>query len=1005
MQETIKYWKGIEELEQRPEFVQHAHNEFPEFLPIAEQGGDGGNSRRDFLKLMGFGVAAATLASCEAPVRKAIPWLNKPETVDPSISNYYASSYFNGTDYCSILVKTREARPIKVEGNPMSSITRGGTSARVQASVLNLYDNNRAQTPLMGGKKSDWKTVDAEIGRQLAAASGKAVVLLTNTIISPATKRAIAEFGSRYAGFRHVTYDANSATALLRANGGVVPGYDFSKADVVVGIGADFLGTWISPVEYAWHWARKRKVSREDPQMSRHYQFESIMSLTGANADVRSAVKPSQLPQVVAALYSRVVGGGAGVSLDKNVEAAVEKAAADLKSANGRALVVCGTNDLASQTLVTEMNRALGAEGTTIGAPSYVRQGDDAAMLTLIQDMNAGRVGALLVAGCNPAYDHPQAADFKTGLGQVGLKVSFADRLDETAALCDILTPDAHYLESWNDLEPKKGFLSLQQPGITPIFSTRQMPESLLRWAGNKTSYYDYIKAGWAGINWDQAVHDGVAEGQSGMLSVTPMTNPMSAQAALSAAAASAGSGTELFIYEKVGIGSGADANNPWLQEMPDPISKGTWENYVVMPRTMLESMKLEQGDWVTVTANGKNVTLPVLVQPGQATGSVAIAIGFGRTAAGPVGNEKGANVYPLVGIADNGLQYTVATGVSIAKAAKPNLVLAQTQTHHTIMDRLVVQESTLDKYRENRTEVTEYDKLATSEGPKAPGEVSLWQDYAYQNHHWGMAIDLNSCIGCGACVVACQAENNVPVVGRQEVVNRREMHWMRIDRYYTAKDHVAKDYETMEHPADQPQVVFQPMMCQHCNHAPCETVCPVLATTHSTEGLNQMTYNRCVGTKYCANNCPYKVRRFNWFSYTSDERFEVANQHMYNDLGRMVLNPDVTVRARGVMEKCSMCVQRIQLGKLEAKKDKRRPQDGEIVTACAQSCPTEAILFGDMADPNSRITKLLHEQHRERAFHVLEEINTQPNITYLTKIRNGAVMNPIIAKGEKQPA
>jgi MoCo/4Fe-4S cofactor protein with predicted Tat translocation signal len=1009
MQETIKYWKGYEELEQRPEFVQHAHNEFPEFLPIAEKNSEGETSRRDFLKLMGFGLTAATLASCEAPVRKAIPWLNKPETVDPTISNFYASTYFTGNEYVSVLVKCRDGRPIKIEGNPMSTITRGGTSARAQASVLSLYDEARAKGPMMAGKAARWSEVDAEIGRQLAAAVGKTVALVTGTILSPSTKKAIGEFAARYPNFRHVQYDANSASALVKANGGVVPGYNFANADVVVSIGADFLGSWISPVEYAWHWAQKRKLKRENPSMSRLFQFEPMLSLTGANADIRAAVKPSQLPQVAAALYGAVVGGG-NASVNPAADKAIAQAAEELKGARGRALVVCGTNDPASQTLVAEINRALGAEGTTIGAPSFVRQGDDAAMLNLIQEMGSGRVGAVLIAGCNPAYDHPKAADFKAGLSQVGLKVSFADRLDETAKLCDFLTPDSHYLESWNDYEPKRGSFSLQQPAITPLFDTRQMPETLLRWAGNRTSYYDYIRANWAGINWDQAVHDGVLEGGESRLMPAAMAAPMAASAALAAASQGGGQGPELVIYESVMMGfGGAEANNPWLQEQPDPISKNTWENYLAVSRPMAKKLAVEQGDSVKVTANGNSVTLPVLVQPGMETDTVAIAIGYGRTDTGKVGNAAGVNAYPLVGSADGTLMFA-ATGVQVVKAAeKARVVLAQTQTHHTIMDRLVVQESTLSKYRENREEVTEYEKLATAEGPQPPSKVSLWQDYAYQNHHWGMVIDLNSCIGCSACSVACYAENNVAVVGKQEVINRREMSWLRIDRYYTAVDHVAKDYETMEDAADQPQVVFQPMMCQHCNHAPCETVCPVLATTHSTEGLNQMTYNRCVGTKYCANNCPYKVRRFNWFSYTDDERFEVSNQHMRNDLGRMVLNPDVTVRARGVMEKCSMCVQRIQLGKLDAKKEKRRPKDGEIVTACAQACPTEAIVFGDMADPESRITKILQEQHRERAFHVLEEINVQPNITYLTKIRNGEVANPIIKKGEaaaaKQPA
>ncbi|RZJ59830.1 MAG: 4Fe-4S dicluster domain-containing protein, partial [Hymenobacter sp.] len=431
------------------------------------------------------------------------------------------------------------------------------------------------------------------------------------------------------------------------------------------------------------------------------------------------------------------------------------------------------------------------------------------------------------------------------------------------------------------------------------------------------------------------------------------------------------------------------------------------------VPRSMavLDGNKWEQGDVLSVTANGITIDLPVLIQPGQAEGTVAIAVGYGRTMAGKVGNSVGENAFPLAQVGRDGIIYT--NNVTL-KGTGANSPIAQTQTHHTIMDRReVVQENTLAKYRENPKEVTEYEMITTPEGLEKPSKVSLWQDYQYNDHHWGMAVDLNSCIGCGSCVIGCQTENNIAVVGKQQVINRREMHWMRIDRYYSSEAHKSdfdtkgklSTYAAMEDPSDNPQVVFQPMMCQHCNHAPCETVCPVLATTHSSEGLNQMTYNRCVGTRYCANNCPYKVRRFNWFSFYSNEKFEDVNGHMFTDLGRMVLNPDVTVRARGVMEKCSFCVQRIQLGKLEAKKQKRRPIDGEVVTACAQSCPTEAILFGDMRDPSSRISQLLKREDGERAFHVLDSINVQPNVTYLTKIRNSASEFYPVEEGVKEEA
>ncbi|GAA4346926.1 TAT-variant-translocated molybdopterin oxidoreductase [Hymenobacter saemangeumensis] len=999
----MKYWKGIEELENSPEFMQSA---FAEFMPVKEAHASSDATsapRRDFLKLMGFGVAAATLASCESPVRKAIPYLNKPEEVDPGIANFYASTYFNGADYNAVLVKNRDGRPIKLEGNPESPITRGGLSARAQAAVLSLYDGGRLQhfTIRKGNthEKATKEQVDQEIRTKLASAGRIAIV--SPTIISPSTKRAIADFTGRYPSTTHVMYDTQSVTGLLQANGGMVPGYDFSKAKVIVSLGADFLGTWISPVEYAKQYITNRKVSSDNRTMSRHYQFETAMTLTGSNADVRVPVKPSEMGAVALALYNAVTGGGsAGYSNPQ-----LTKAVADLNANRGAALVVSGSNDPAVQALVAGINQALGSVGTTINpaAPSMVRQGDDARMTALINDMNSGAIGAVIFYNANPVFNHPQGDKVAAGIRKVGLSISLNDRLDETASLCQYAAPDHHWLESWNDYEPKRGFLSLAQPAITPLFATRQAQESLLTWAGNTTTYYNYLRNNWRGVlsgdfntAWDKAVHDGVATGTA-LAPAPAMLSPAvaAADAASRLGSAPKGNGVEVVFYEKVGIGaSGCESNNPFLQELPDPVSKATWGNYLAVPRKMAVDNKWEQNDVIKVSANGKSIELPVLVQPGQANGTVSIALGYGRELAGKVGDKVGANAAPLMPVV-NGMTYTGVVTLEKTGGSQP---IAQTQTHHTIMDRKpVVQENTLANYIKDPKKVTEYDRIATPDGLEKPAKVSLWQDYQYNNHHWGMAIDLNSCIGCGSCVIGCQTENNVAVVGKQEVINRREMHWMRIDRYYSS-DHHKNEFETegklgtyanMEDPSDNPQVIFQPMLCQHCNHAPCETVCPVLATTHSSEGLNQMTYNRCVGTRYCANNCPYKVRRFNWFSYYSNEKFENVNGHMFTDLGRMVLNPDVTVRARGVMEKCSFCVQRIQLAKLEAKKQKRRPVDGEVVTACAQSCPTEAIVFGDMRDPNSRLSKLLRREDGERAFHALDAINVQPNIAYLTKIRN----------------
>ncbi|WP_276498228.1 TAT-variant-translocated molybdopterin oxidoreductase [Pontibacter litorisediminis] len=993
MQDRIKYWKGIEELENTPEFEKHAHNEFPEFLPINETEGEksassGKTHRRDFLKLLGFSMAAVSLASCEAPVRKAIPYLNKPVDVEPGIANWYASTYYQSGDYNSILVKTREGRPIKIEPNPSSSLTPLGTSPRAQGSLLGLYDTNRLRYPLIAGKEAKWEEVDKQIKARLAGVNGK-VAFVSSTIISPSTKKLIDEFGARFGNFEHVTYDANSASGLLQANGGVIPGYDFSKANIVVGINADFLGTWIAPVPFAKQYIQNRKLNPDNPAMSRHYQFETALSLTGSNADVRVPIKPSEEAAVVTALHNAITGQGASSSaVDAKIMAAAVK---DLQANRGRALVVSGSNDPGIQAMVRAINSALGAEGATINtdAPYFTKQGNDAAMIRLIEEMNAGTVGAVFFYNANPVYSHPLSPRVAAGLKKVGLKVSFADRVEETAKLADFVTPDHHYLESWNDFEPKRGFLSLSQPVISPIFTTRQMQDSLLVWSDQNTDFYEYLRNNWKSVvsgdfegGWEKALHDGVLENGTSLLRVST-----SAAAASTAVRKVQPAAIEAVLYEKVSIGAGEHANNPWLQELPDPVSKATWGNYVAMPRLMAEEMGVVQGNVLKVTfANNESIELPALIQPGQANGTVAIAMGYGRDLeAMPVAKGLGANAFPIATVNDNVVLYTSGVKLEKTDATSP---IAQTQTHHTIMDRIVVQQNTLAKYKENPKEVTEYVRIATHEGPAKPATISLWDDYEYKNHHWGMVIDLNSCIGCGACTMSCNVENNIPVVGKAEVLNRREMHWMRIDRYYSAKEHEEKDYAEMEHPADNPSVIFQPMLCQHCNHAPCETVCPVAATMHSSEGINQMVYNRCVGTRYCANNCPYKVRRFNWFAYANNDKFGF-NEPMNNDLGKMVLNPDVTVRGRGVMEKCSFCVQRVQLGKLEAKRENRRPQDGDIVTACAQSCPTEAIIFGDMKDPESRISKILARQQGERAFHVLEELNTQPNVTYLTKIRN----------------
>lgn len=1043
------YWKGIEELSNNTDFVKSAQNEFPEYLSVKEKKKGKSNvpsdditgtNRRDFLKMLGFGVTAVSLAACDAPVRKAIPYLNKPEEIDASIANYYASTYVDSSgDYSSVLVKTREGRPIKIEPNAMSSITPTGTSTRAQASLLDLYDQERLKGPWVKAtnKLTTWEDVDGKISSQLQ--QGGAIRIVSSSVVSPTTRKVIQEFIGKYPTATHVIYDAVSCSGIIKANNAsfgkaVVPSYNFANADVIVGISADFLGTWPNNTEYSYQYGQTRKVGQNKKQMSRHYQFEAILSLTGANADYRSPIKPSQEGLVVAALYNRIARqtGGSAVNTPDLKIAYLEEAAKDLLAAKGKAVVVSGSNDVNVQTMVNAINNLLGAYGPVIdlNTPVNLKQGDDSVMANFVQEVKNGQVAAVIFLDANPVYNYPTGKEFATSLQKVKLKVSFASSLDETAALCDYVCPNHNYLEAWNDAEPKRGFYSLGQPTISPVFKTRAAQESLLTWSGNPQDYYTYLRNNWrqtifpsaSGFNsfddfWNKSLHDGVFETRSAApvnvaipsIQEVPSSNaaPASTGSAVSfagdvnAAASAIGStykannqAVELCIYEKTGLGNGEQANNPLLQEFPDPISRACWGNYVAIPQSMANSMELEQDEIVRVDIQGKqSIELPVLIQPGQADGTVAIAVGYGREVAGKAGKNVGKNAFPLIQYNGTSLSYTQPS-VKLTKTGEKHQI-AQVQTHHTIMARPIVQEANLKEYQANPAAGRYAPKIATAEGPKKPGEISIWDEHSYTNHSWGMVIDLNSCIGCGACVVSCNVENNIPVVGRQEVINRREMHWLRIDRYYSSdanpEDKSIAGYKNLEQASANPEVVFQPMLCQQCGNAPCETVCPVIATAHSSEGLNMMAYNRCIGTRYCANNCPYKVRRFNWFKYNNNEEFDY---HMNNDLGKMVLNPDVTVRSRGVMEKCTFCVQRIQLGKLEAKKQRRRPVDGEIVTACASVCPTNAIVFGDLLDPESRVAKIRQAEYEKRAFEVLNEINTKPQISYLTKIRNKEVSN-----------
>jgi Fe-S-cluster-containing dehydrogenase component len=678
--------------------------------------------------------------------------------------------------------------------------------------------------------------------------------------------------------------------------------------------------------------------------------------------------------------------------------------------------VVSGSNDPNVQVMIHAINELLGNNGATVdfSNPVNYRKGNDARMNQFVTELKGGSVGAVIFYNCNPVYDHPRGAELAAGIAKAKLSIATNGTLDETASLVQVVAPDHHFLESWNDFNPKKGLYSLAQPTISPLFKTRQAQDSFLTWAGSTTSYYDYLQANWnttlyttlgAGVSfqefWDRSLFNGVVGTAAEPVAVAPIGTATAAAAEVAKSYAAASAGAELVVYSKIGIGSGAFANIPWLQEMADPITKATWDNYLTVSQKWATengvAMVEENTKKANLTVNGKTISVPILIQPGQADGTFGLALGYGRTKAGRVADGVGVSAYDLLDSSKGFVNFDVTAKVTVAVTEEPYKI-ARTQTHQTFMGREnVIQEATLADYKKDASAGRYKPEIYKDGEFVKPSKISLWNGHKYSQHHWGLAIDMNSCIGCGACTIACQVENNVAVVGKQEVLNRREMAWIRIDRYYSS-DAAPDDLSGMEVAAENPEVTFQPMMCQQCNNAPCETVCPVAATTHSSEGLNQMTYNRCIGTRYCANNCPYKVRRFNWFKYHDNKDFAGVNVAQNDDMGKMVLNPDVTVRVRGVMEKCSMCVQRIQAGKLTAKREKRALVDGEINVACAVACPTDALVFGDLNDVNSQVSKLLKieesdaaikEVGEERAYHVLEEINVSPNVWYFTKIRN----------------
>lgn len=1085
MSDHRKYWQSFGEYHNSAATKIAKKDEFREELPFGELSDNSLTNtktpRRDFLKYMGFSTAAAVVAaSCEMPVHKAIPYLHKPDDITPGIANYYASTYISDGDAVPVVVKQREGRPIKIEGNTLSSLTEGGTSAQCQASVLDLYDTHRLRYPLIGKKEATLGAMDKKIAQEIAAAGNKPMVLLTSSMTSVTGRELIKQFLAKYPGSRHVQYDAVSYSGMLTANEAcygqrVIPSYHFEKAKIIVSLSADFLGSWLSPVVFAKQYAEGRRIDESNLAMSRHIQFESFMSMTGSNADERFMHKPSETGAIALALLG-ALGGGTSANLTGRAAEGVKIVAAELKANMGSSLVVCGSNDPNIQIIVNAINNAIGANGKTIDwdKPVLYRQGVDKDMATLVSDMNAGAIGGLLIYGANPVYNYYDAAKFVSGLQKCAFTLSFNERLDETTELCKYVIPASHWLESWGDAELQKGTISVIQPLIHPLFKTRQFEDSLLKLIGSQDDYLTFFRSYWidklGGVNnyekflQDGIIEDGkfrtssVLENVDNLTSATavgdatyqatgssdsskvPVPAPVATDSATvtsratllrgavpaAVVAASSFGGatfsgnvsdaagkivtksgeTEFLFYQNILVGNGNRATNAWLQEASDPISKCTWDNYAVLspemgkkllnidifnPRDADRTEVHPEKPVVKVTVNGKTIEIAALIIPGTHPDVIAIAVGYGRQSSDPKNTAEyigpsvvgtGVNVYPMTVF--NGEFVNYYTSGTVEKTDK-EYMLALTQTHNITEGRPVVREQSLKDFKAdpgklNREEAEELSQF----GKNFARDATLYPTFEKPGIKWGMSIDLSACIGCSACTIACVAENNISTVGKYEVARFHDMQWIRIDRYYTGDP-------------SNPDVVFQPMLCQQCDNAPCENVCPVAATSHSSEGLNQMIYNRCIGTKYCMNNCPYKVRRFNWADWNGADSFpnnqlgtiSSTTASLDTDLTRMVLNPDVTVRARGVMEKCTFCVQRLQESKLNAKKENRALKDGDVMPACAQACPTHAIHFGNVNDPESDISKVRFKEQNNRKFYALEQLHTLSNVNYLTKIRN----------------
>jgi molybdopterin-containing oxidoreductase family iron-sulfur binding subunit len=997
---TPTYWRSLGQLEGRPESRAFLEREFPEGASELPEG----ISRRELMTLLGASLSLAGLAGCRRPVEEIVPFVTAPEEMVPGIPVHYATTMpFRRSAY-GLIVESHEGRPTKIEGNPSHPSTLGASSARVQASVLGLYDPDRSQSITLKGERRSWNdfvAAWAALAEAHAGDGGAGLAVLSESFSSPTLARLVAELRARFPKLVWATYDAvsdeNRLAGLRAASGRDLDlVLQFDRASVVVALDADPLLTDPEMIRHARGFAAGRRAGASGGEMNRLYAIEGVYSLTGAMADHRLRLESRQIAPFLAALASRLEAPGAPSVAGAGVEGVdprwIDALAKDLVANRGRGLIVAGERQPAAvHAAVCALNTHLGNTGQTV---SY-RETRDAALpsvsslAALVSAMQGGAVQTLVVLGGNPVFDAPADLDFASAMAKVPHSIALGHTVDETSSRAEWHVPRAHYLESWGDARAVGGTLSVVQPLILPLFGGRSAVEVLgLMVGGKDRPGYEIVRETWTPIlgagefdkKWNRVLHDGFLSGSELPEVVPTLTaQPFAELARLTQGAGGTPGGLEVIFLASPSLHDGRFANDGWLQELPDPLTKLTWDNpALVSPRTA-ESLGLANEDWVRIDCSGRSVELPIWLLPGMADGTVALTLGYGRSHAGRIGTGVGFDTFTVRSSTAPGF----ASGASITRLGRTH-PLAATQEHGSMEGRPVVRESTLTALRAKAAAAAERSEGSHGVGSSEPAppaghgvpsalgvfaedpeHFSLWQEHTYdQGHQWGMTIDLNACIGCNACMVACQSENNVPVVGKAQVSKGREMLWLRVDRYFSGE------------PDGNPEMVFQPVPCMHCEDAPCEQVCPVAATVHDREGLNVMVYNRCIGTRYCSNNCPYKVRRFNFFNFTKDTP----------DILKLAMNPDVTVRARGVMEKCTYCTQRINRVRIDARLAGREIRDGDVKTACQQACPASAIEFGDLRDPSSRVVKAKADP---RNYALLEELNTKPRTTYLAKVRN----------------